>query len=156
MQRLSYGVACSGPFTVEGYQQTFSAQAPAGLAGTVASRWRVLDRDGRSVASGLGDRARAERHALERAADEVPVDVQLADGGIVAVAAGVMTWFVGLDGDGHRVLSQHGLLYPITDCCGASGKGSESETGVVCRSCYRTVDALFGDTATVVFPVAGR
>ena len=154
--RLSYGVAHRGPFTVEGYEQAFSAAAPADLAGTVAPRWRVMARDGRSVASGLADRALAERHALERAADEVAVDVQLADGGVVAVAAGVVTWFVGLDGGGHRVLSQHGMLYPITDCCGASGKGAKSETGVVCRSCYRTVDALFGDTATVVFPVAGR
>jgi hypothetical protein len=35
-------------------------------------------------------------------------------------------------------------FYPLTPCCAASGKGSESETGVVCRKCYRTVDAGFG------------
>ena len=36
------------------------------------------------------------------------------------------------------------LLYPLTECCGASGKGSESSTGVVCRSCYEEVPALYG------------
>lgn len=32
------------------------------------------------------------------------------------------------------------IVYPLTDCCEASGKGSESSpTGVVCRACYRQV-----------------
>lgn len=35
--------------------------------------------------------------------------------------------------------------YPLTECCGATGKGSESPTGVVCRKCYATVDAIYGD-----------
>jgi hypothetical protein len=35
-------------------------------------------------------------------------------------------------------------LYPLTTCCAASGKGSETETGVCCRSCYRTVDSAYG------------
>lgn len=37
------------------------------------------------------------------------------------------------------------LAYPLTPCCGASGKGGES--GVICRACYRPVDPMFGDCA---------
>lgn len=40
------------------------------------------------------------------------------------------------------------LVYPLTDCCAASGKGSgDVMSGVVCRSCYREVPPLFGDCA---------
>jgi hypothetical protein len=35
-------------------------------------------------------------------------------------------------------------LIPLTPCCHASGKGAESSTGVVCRACYREVDAKYG------------
>lgn len=32
------------------------------------------------------------------------------------------------------------LLYPLTNCCGASAKGSANvESGVVCRACYREI-----------------
>jgi hypothetical protein len=42
------------------------------------------------------------------------------------------------------------LAYPLTDCCGASGKGSaDAASGVVCRSCYREVSPLFGDCAPI-------
>jgi hypothetical protein len=37
------------------------------------------------------------------------------------------------------------LAYPLTPCCGASGKGGGN--GVICRSCYRDVDPMFGDCA---------
>ena len=37
------------------------------------------------------------------------------------------------------------LAYPLTPCCGASGKGGGD--GVICRSCYRDVDPMFGDCA---------
>lgn len=37
------------------------------------------------------------------------------------------------------------MAYPLTPCCGASGKGGEF--GVICRSCYRPVDAMYGDCA---------
>jgi hypothetical protein len=37
------------------------------------------------------------------------------------------------------------LAYPLTPCCGASGKGSER--GIVCRSCYNEVSAMYGDCA---------
>lgn len=39
------------------------------------------------------------------------------------------------DGDG---------FYPLTDCCAASGKGSECESGVVCRNCYEEVGSDWG------------
>jgi len=38
----------------------------------------------------------------------------------------------------------NGLIYPLTPCCGASGKGGESSTGVICRNCYEEVDGLYG------------
>jgi hypothetical protein len=37
------------------------------------------------------------------------------------------------------------MAYPLTPCCGASGKGSER--GIVCRSCYNEVGAMYGDCA---------
>lgn len=36
------------------------------------------------------------------------------------------------------------LYYRLTNCCGASGKGSEVASGVVCRACYREVLPEFG------------
>jgi hypothetical protein len=37
------------------------------------------------------------------------------------------------------------LAYPLTACCGASGKGGGN--GVICRKCYRDVDPMYGDCA---------
>ena len=40
------------------------------------------------------------------------------------------------------------MFYPLTFCCLASGKGAEDydlTPIVVCRSCYRVVDDLYGD-----------
>jgi hypothetical protein len=46
---------------------------------------------------------------------------------------------------GGDVALQDGMVYRLTDCCKASGKGSAScSTGVCCRKCYRAVDATFG------------
>lgn len=36
------------------------------------------------------------------------------------------------------------IAYLLTPCCGATGKGSDSPTGVVCRSCYATVPGVYG------------
>lgn len=35
------------------------------------------------------------------------------------------------------------ILYPLTPCCSASGKGSQD--GVVCRSCYELMPDVLGD-----------
>lgn len=38
-----------------------------------------------------------------------------------------------------------GIVYTLTDCCQASGKGSESSpTNIVCRACHRPVPARMG------------
>lgn len=37
-----------------------------------------------------------------------------------------------------------GIVYPLTECCQASAKGSDSPTGVVCRKCYSTQDEAMG------------
>jgi hypothetical protein len=39
-----------------------------------------------------------------------------------------------------------GLVYPLTQCCAASGKGGAD--GVVCRYCYRRVDGVYGMCAS--------
>lgn len=41
---------------------------------------------------------------------------------------------------------QDGMLYYVTNCCGASGKGSVNmPSGVCCRACYKDVGAVYGD-----------
>jgi len=37
---------------------------------------------------------------------------------------------------------QDKMVYPLTECCEASAKGSEG--GIVCRRCYRAIDDLLG------------
>lgn len=41
--------------------------------------------------------------------------------------------------------NQAWMAYPLTPCCGASGKGGER--GIVCRRCYNEVGAMYGDCA---------
>lgn len=45
------------------------------------------------------------------------------------------------------IVSSDGVLYYLTDCCRASGKGSIAQgiPCVTCRNCYREVDSIFGD-----------
>lgn len=51
---------------------------------------------------------------------------------------------------GANVRQSDGLVYLLTTCCQASGKGSlNSDTGVVCRACYAEVDMAYGDGAAV-------
>lgn len=54
--------------------------------------------------------------------------------GVTVVAAGEAT-FAAADG----------VIYPLTGCCAASGKGSVG--GVVCRACYELVSPMFGAAA---------
>ena len=39
------------------------------------------------------------------------------------------------DGDGY---------FPLTDCCETTGKGSDCESGVVCRGCYEEYPTAWG------------
>ncbi len=53
---------------------------------------------------------------------------------------------------GVHLAHEDGHTYPLTPCCGASGKGSG--TGIVCRSCYRTVPSVYGTGASTLAQVA--
>lgn len=46
---------------------------------------------------------------------------------------------------GVHLAAAGGLIYPLTPCCRASGKGSvtDSRPGVVCRRCYQSVAPVF-------------
>lgn len=43
----------------------------------------------------------------------------------------------------YEVHEDHAVVYPLTPCCHASGKGCDGYTG--CRACYQEVSPLFGD-----------
>ena len=53
---------------------------------------------------------------------------------------------------GVHLAHEDSRVYPLTPCCGASGKGSG--TGVVCRSCYRKVSSVYGAGADTLAEVA--
>ncbi|GAB3162049.1 hypothetical protein GCM10027258_80280 [Amycolatopsis stemonae] len=84
------------------------------------------------------------------------VEITLADGQHVTVHAVIAGRVRGIDADGDLLVPlgdtenpiRHDdgseYLIPLTPCCHASGKGSESPTGVVCRGCYRPVDGKYG------------
>lgn len=52
---------------------------------------------------------------------------------------------------GFKIASTHGLVYPLTPCHGATGKGlmdDDSGEGYIgCRSCYHEVSPTYGDCA---------
>ena len=48
------------------------------------------------------------------------------------------------DAAGIALVVSDGLVYPLSECCGASAKGSSSPTGVVCRKCYNTLPEIMG------------
>lgn len=79
--------------------------------------------------------------------------VRFADGSARQVDSNLAVDLVGLDADRNLVCKRHGMVYALTPCCNATGKGSHSPTGVVCRGCYRTVDISFGGEARVAIPV---
>lgn len=110
---------------------------------------------GRVVHTGFTSILAADVAAVRRTRDSELVGVDLVDGSRVTIARGCVDRFVGLDDNGYRVLTDPdlpGFLYPVTDCCGASGKGSEC--GVVCRACYQPVADDLGADTTVAIPVA--
>lgn len=51
---------------------------------------------------------------------------------------------IGKTPTGQQVAEGDGLRYLLTDCCGASGTGGDSPTGVLCRGCYEPVGVEFG------------
>lgn len=89
------------------------------------------------------------------------VDIPLVNGRHIQVRAGLADRVHGIDADGdalatlgepdHPIRHPDGSNYlvPLTPCCQADGKGSESATGVVCRACYREVDGKYGGHSTV-------
>lgn len=47
-----------------------------------------------------------------------------------------------LDSIGGELVVSDGVVYYLTECCKASGKGGEH--GVICRACYRPVADVYG------------
>src|ERR1043165_1046986 len=84
------------------------------------------------------------------------VDVVLEDGRRLRVRLVIADRVRGVDADGdllvplaepgQHILGDYGdeYLVPLTACCHAQGKGADSSTGVVCRTCYREVDPKYG------------
>ncbi|WP_394622336.1 hypothetical protein JNUCC0626_50235 (plasmid) [Lentzea sp. JNUCC 0626] len=95
------------------------------------------------------------------------VDVVLEDGRHLRVRPVLADRVRGIDTDGDllvpltdpapRLLGDYGdeYLVPLTACCHAHGKGADSATGVVCRTCYREVDPKYGGPGDLSVPVAG-
>lgn len=95
------------------------------------------------------------------------VVVSFTDGTRVRVPAELASRVVGLDTDRHLLVplfdeqpdfpapdGSGPYLVPLTPCCQASGKGSE--TGIVCRRCYRPVDAKHGAWSRLAVPVVAE
>jgi len=94
------------------------------------------------------------------------VEITLEDGSCIQVRAVIADRVRGIDADGDPVVplgtpeapicrdDGAEYLYPLTPCCQASGKGSESSTGVVCRACYREVHIKYGGFSEVAVNVA--
>jgi hypothetical protein len=61
---------------------------------------------------------------------------------------------VGWDEHGNPILIERfanggSMLFPLTPCCFASGKGTtNAASGVCCRACYAEVDPYFGAVLT--------
>ena len=149
-------------FEIGSEQVTFSKWADPEIAGTTAARWFVRNPgETRNLVCGLPDEASAVAEANRLYAGNQPVTITLTDGTTVAVPAANADRFRGLDAHGNWVLADPDLsdpdaeyLIPLTPCCQATGKGSDSPTGIVCRACYRTVDGYFGTDAIVSVPRA--
>jgi hypothetical protein len=89
------------------------------------------------------------------------IDITLVDGRHLQVRAALADRVHGIDSDGdvlvtlgepgHPIRHENGSQYliPLTSCCQADGKGSQSSTGVVCRRCYREVDSKYASHGTI-------
>lgn len=145
-------------YTIGSHQVTYTDQAPAEIAGTTATLWFVADKHGRQVHSGLASKAAAVEAMETRLYEDAEIPVALANGVAVYVPRRGADRFRGIDNAGNRVyamdLPGDDYLVPLTPCCNATGKGSPSPTGVVCRACKRTVSSYFGGPAIVAVPRA--
>ncbi len=95
------------------------------------------------------------------------VELTLADGRRIRVPALIADRVRGIDAEGDLLIPlgepnnpiRHDdgaeYLIPLTPCCHASGKGAESRTGVVCRSCYREVDPKYGGAGALAVRITG-
>ena len=88
-----------------------------------------------------------------------PTDICLtfANGDQVLVRADLAPRIVGVDYDGDLVGEDHGMLYALTPCCHASGKGMghDGDEGYVgCRACHEEVDWKYGDVYSEAHIVA--
>lgn len=80
------------------------------------------------------------------------VAVPMEDGTTAEVPPALADTFRGFTEGGFLVVEAEwkaGYMMALTDCCNATGKGSQ-DGYVVCRSCYMEVDELvFADEATI-------
>lgn len=94
----------------------------------------------------------------------VAVELTLTDGRLIHVRSVIAKRVRGVDADGdplvplgetdNPIRDEDGeYLIPLTTCCQASGKGSGSGTGVVCRHCHQQVDAKYGGRGTLTAAV---
>jgi hypothetical protein len=136
---------------------TYSATAePAEIAGTTQARWYAYDvMTDKDIMSGYETREAIEAAIAEREANEAITTATFADGSTRVMTVDTRKMLDGLDSEGNLVVTSDDITYALTPCCNASGKGAESSTGVVCRSCYQEVSERFGDTADVATPVIG-
>lgn len=154
MQTADQIVSRPDGWVLRSYEQTFSAQAPAHLAGTTAIRWQAVDPAGDVKMSGYETRVSLEAEVDQRVASERRVVVAFADGRRVEMSQDTADHLEGLDAYGDLVVTFDGLTYALTPCCQASATGSMGAT--CCRSCYVEVDPAYGRPVALTDVVVPR
>ncbi len=143
----------SARYSIGSEKITYSAQAPAEIAGKTATVWFAKDRmDGRKIMSGFRSRAAIVAAVAEREALEALTTVQFADGTVKVMPEGVRAKLLGLDADGDVVICSDGINFVLTPCCYADG--TYSGDVLCCRRCYDEVPFKFGDIAVGPFTQA--
>ncbi len=140
-----------GAYVIGSEMVTSSDRAePPEIRGTTAESWYVAVAGGRKVIVGLRSEDEAVQRAHRRIREFGRVPAALVDGREVMIRRFERATFRGLDSEGNKVFAldaDSDQVYAVTPCCQAGAKGSES--GIVCRECYRPVPAHFGGPATV-------
>jgi hypothetical protein len=93
-------------------------------------------------------RAMCEAHIIEREMRERMVAIELANGTLIEVVAGIAEEVRGIDAEGYILVRGGDLdggewLYALTKCCQASAKGCGDGT-TACRSCYHEIPEHLG------------